>query len=212
MYSSDYDLSERIPKRYLQLVGVIMSQLPKRKVYAVKDVLNDLKKIGPTPSILEAIGSQLIYYEWTCCKTLLSDDHPVTSNLHELLQFMEHEYEEQLVSGELWRVSDTPQAALNSFLKGRSKEFLDYPLDRPADHIYGLLQTAAKNRKNEIKYYKQLAKLVRKEIKEDKENPNLWYKLRLVLWMAEGYTESSEAFKTAKKFGWSQDTSAIVAL
>ncbi|MBE0525828.1 MAG: hypothetical protein IH631_02730, partial [Candidatus Thorarchaeota archaeon] len=101
-----------------------MAQLPKRTVYAVKDVLNDLKKIGPTPSILGRIGSELIYSEWMCCKDLLSDDHPVTSNLHDLLQYMENDYEQQLVSGELWRVSDTPQAALNDFLKGRSEEFL----------------------------------------------------------------------------------------
>ena len=99
-----------------------MVQLPKRTKYAVKDVLNDLKKIGPTPSILSKIGSQLIYYEWTCCRDLLSEDHPVTSNLYDLLQFMESDYEQLLVSGELWRVKDTPSAALNDFLKGRSKE------------------------------------------------------------------------------------------
>lgn len=189
-----------------------MAQLPKRQKYAVKDVINDLKKIGATPSILGKIGSQLIYYEWTCCRELLSDDHPVTSNLHDLLRFMEHGYEQQLVTGELWRIKDTPQAAINDFLKGRSKEFLDYTLDKPADHIRGLLEMAAKNRKNEIKYFKNLEKLVKKEIKEDKENPNLWYKLRLVLWMAEKYTESSEAFKTAKNFGWSQETSTLVGL
>jgi superfamily II DNA helicase RecQ len=189
-----------------------MSQLPKRKKYSVKDVLSDLKKIGATPTILSKIGSQLIYYEWTCCRTLLSDDHPVTSNLHALLEFMEHEYEQLLVSGELWRVKDTPQAAINDFLRGRSKEFLEYPLDRPADSIRELLVTASKNRKNEVKFYKNLTKLVKKEIKEDKKNPNLWNKLRLVLWMAEKYPESSEAFKTAKKFGWSPETSALVGI
>jgi hypothetical protein len=193
-------------------VGEIMTQLPKRKKYAVKDLLNDLKKIGPTPTILSKIGSQLIYYEWTCCRNLLSDDHPVTSNLQALLEFMEHEYEQLLVSGELWRVKDTPQAAINDFLRGRSKEFLEYTLDRPADGIRELLVTASKNRKNEVKFYKNLAKLVKKEIKEDKKNPNLWNKLRLVLWMAEKYSESSEAFKTAKKFGWSPETSALVAI
>ncbi|MGY5860541.1 MAG: hypothetical protein RTU63_14315 [Candidatus Thorarchaeota archaeon] len=189
-----------------------MAQLPKRKKYAVKDVLNDLKKIGPSPNIMGKIGSQLIYYEWTCCRNLLSDDHPVTSNLHDLLQFMEKDYEQLLVSGELWRIKDTPQAALNDFLKGRSKEFLAYTLDKPADDIRGLLTTAAKNRKNEVKFYKNLAKLVKKEIKEDKENPHLWNKLRLVLWMAEKYPESSEAFKTAKKFGWTPETSVLVGI
>ncbi len=189
-----------------------MVKLPKRTKYAVKDVLNDLKKIEPSPSILGKIGSQLIYYEWTCCRNLLSDDHPVTSNLHDLLKFMEHDYEQLLVTGELWRIKDTPRAALNDFLKGRSKEFLDYPLDKSAEHIHTLLQTAAKNRKNEIKQFKKLAKLVKKEIKEDKESPALWNKLRLVLWMAENYPESSEAFKKAREFGWSPETSALVAL
>ena len=189
-----------------------MVQLPKRTKYAVKDVLNDLKKIGPTPSILSKIGSQLIYYEWTCCRDLLSEDHPVTSNLYDLLQFMESDYEQLLVSGELWRVKDTPSAALNDFLKGRSKEFLDYPLEKPADHIRSLLENAAKTRKDELKQFKKLVKLVKKEIKEDKKNPALWNKLRLVLWMVENYTESSEAFKKAKELGWSPETSALVAL
>lgn len=189
-----------------------MSQITKRKKYAIKDLLNDLKKINPTPSIMGRIGSQLIYYEWTCCRNLLSDDHPVTTNLQDLLQFMENDYEQLLVTGELWRIKDTPQSAINDFLRGRSKEFLDYTLDRPAEQIYDLLKTSAKTRKDEIKYYKNLAKLVKKEIKDDNENANLWNKLRLVLWMAENYPESSEAFKTAKKFGWSVENSGIVAL
>ncbi len=189
-----------------------MVQLSKRKKYAVKDVMNDLKKIGPTPSVLKKIGSQLIYYEWTCCQNLLSDDHPVTSNLHDLLQFMERDYEQQVVTGELWRVKDTPQAAINDFLKGRSKEFLDYALDRPTDFIYGLLKGVTKDRKEEMKQFRKLVKVVRKEIKDDKDNPNLWYKLRLVLWISEKYSESSEAFKTAKQLGWSVENSALVAL
>lgn len=189
-----------------------MVQLTKRKKYAVKDVINDLKKIGPTPSVLRKIGSQLVYYEWTCCKILLSDDHPVTSNLHDLLQYMEHDYEQQLVSGELRRVKDTPQAALNDFLKGRSKEFLDYTLDRPTDFIYELLITAAKNRKEEMKHYRKLVKVVRKEIKGDKDNPELWNKLRLVLWISEKFNEASEAFKTAKQLGWTLETSALVGI
>ena len=109
-------------------------------------------------------------------------------------------------------MKDTPTAALNDFLKGRSKEFLEYTLEKPADDIRGLLETAAKNRKNELKQFKKLAKLVKKEIKGDKNNPDLWNKLRLVLWMAEDYTGSSEAFKTARELGWSPETSALVAI
>ncbi len=212
MSSSGYYLSDRRTDTQPHLVGEIMVQLPKRKKYEVKDVMNDLKKIGPTPSVLRKIGSQLVYYEWTCCKDLLSNDHPVTSNLFDLLQFMEREYEQQVVTGELWRVKDTSQAAVNDFLKGRSKEFLEYALDRPTEFIYGLLKTVDKDRKAEMKYFRKLVKVVRKEIKDDKDNPNLWYKLRIVLWIAEKYNESSEAFKTAKQLGWSLENSALVAL
>ena len=162
--------------------------------------------------MLKKIGSQLIYYEWTCCKDLLSDDHPVTSNLYDLLQFMERDYEQQVVTGELWRVKDTPQAAVNDFLKGRSKEFLDYTLDRPTDSIHELLKIVTNDRKAEVKHFRKLVKVVQKEIKDDKDNPNLWYKLRIVLWISEKYKESSEAFKTAKQLGWSLENSALVAL
>jgi hypothetical protein len=189
-----------------------MANLPKRNKYTVKEVMNDLKKIGPTPSILSRIGSELIYYEWSCCRSLLSDDHPVTSNLQDLLQFMENEYEQLLVKGELWRVKDTPRFAINNFLRGRSKEFLEYELDRPADQIYELLKNADQNRRDELKNFRKLAKVVKKEIEDDEKNPELWNKLRLVLWIAEKYNESSEAFKTAQQLGWSPENSALVAI
>ncbi|TFG33677.1 hypothetical protein EU527_07260 [Candidatus Thorarchaeota archaeon] len=187
-------------------------QLPKRTKYAVKDLMSDLKKISPTPSIMEEVGSKLIYYEWTCCENLLSSDHPVTTNLRDLLDFMENEYENQLVTGELWRVADTPQSAINNFLKGRSKEFLDYTLDRSPEYIHDLLMVVANARKQEIKQYKQLEKNVRREIKEDSENPELWNKLRLLLWITKNYKEAADAFKTAKSFGWTSEQSKLVAL
>jgi len=186
--------------------------LSKRKQYAIKDVMNDLKKIGPSPNIMKEMGSKLIYYEWTCCENALSSDHPVTTNLRDLLDFMENTYEQQLVTGELWRMADTPQSAINEFLKGRSKEFLEYKLERPPDYIYDLLKSVEKSRKEEIKQYKKLEKNVRKEIKEDPKNPELWNKLRLLLWMTENYKEATEAFKKAKNFGWSVEKSKLVAL
>ena len=186
--------------------------LPKRKQYAIKDVMNDLKKIGPTPSIMEEVGSKLIYYELTCCENLQSSDHPVTSDLRDLLDFMENIYEQQLVNGELWRVADTPQSAINEFLKGRSKEFLEYKLERSPDYVYDLLKSMVKSRKEEIKQYKQLEKNVRKEIKENSNNPELWNKLRLLLWITENYKEAAEAFKKAKELGWSVEKSKLVAL
>lgn len=193
-------------------MGVIEMQLPKRTKYAVKDVMSDLKKIGPSPSIMEEIGSKLIYYEWTCCENLLSSDHPVTTNLRDLLDFMENGYEHQLVTGELWRVADTPQSAINAFLKGRSKEFLEYALDRSPEYIHDLLESAAEARKQEIKQYKKLEKNVRNEIKGDLKNSELWNKLRLLLWIIEDYKEATEAFKTAKSLGWTSEQSKLVAL
>ncbi|MBN2229484.1 MAG: hypothetical protein JW779_07790 [Candidatus Thorarchaeota archaeon] len=187
-------------------------QLPTRKKYAVKDVMNDLKKIGPTPSQLSEIGSKLIYYEWSCCENLLGDDHPVTVNLSDTLQFMEHGYEELLVTGELWRIKDTPQGAINDFLRGRPKEFLEYTLDRSADYIRGLLESVADERRDEIKQYKKMESAVKREIKESPKDPEVWNKLRLLLWIVGKYSEASEAFKTAKSLGWSKETSAIVAL
>jgi tetratricopeptide (TPR) repeat protein len=186
--------------------------LPTRKKYAVKDIMTDLKKIGPSPSLLNEIGSKLIYYEWSCSEQLLGDDHPITVHLSETLDFMEHGFERKLLEGEIWRVKDTPQAAINEFLKGRPSEFLEHTLDRPVEYIRGLLESVAANRKDEIKQYKRMEKSVRQEIKDDPENPELWNKLRLLLWMVGKYSEASEAFKTAKSFGWSKEKSAIVAL
>jgi hypothetical protein len=186
--------------------------LPTRKKYAVKDIMNDLKKIGPSPFLLNEVGSKLIYHEWSSSEQLLGDDHPVTVHLSETLDFMEHGFERKLLEGEIWRVNDTPQAAINEFLKGRPGEFLEYILARPVEYIRGLLESLAEERKQEIKQYKAMAKSVRQEIKDDPENPELWNKLRLILWIVGKYGEASEAFKTAKGFGWSKEKSAIVAL
>jgi tetratricopeptide (TPR) repeat protein len=187
-------------------------KLPKREEYSVKDLMNDLKKIEPSPSVLSKIGTELIYYEWNCCGQALGADHPVTKHLEELLKFTQADYEAKLVQGELWRAKDTPRAALNDFLRERPQEFMNHTLDRPVEYIRGLLQSAASARKDEKKQYRKLEKAVRKEIKEDSENPELWNKLRLVLWIVGKYSESSEAFQTARKLGWSSEESALVAL
>ncbi|MFW9958332.1 MAG: hypothetical protein ACFFCT_09675 [Candidatus Odinarchaeota archaeon] len=187
-------------------------QLPARKKYAVKDVMNDLKKIGPSPSLLGEIGSKLVYYEWSCCDNLLGNDHPVTIHFSETLEFMEHGFEQLLVEGELWRGKDTPQAAINDFLKGRPAEFLNYTLDRPADYTRDLLESIATARQEEIEHYTQMESGVRQEIEEDPKNPELWNKLRLLLWIIGKYNEASEAFKTAKSLGWTKESSGIVAL
>ncbi len=189
-----------------------MAKFPKRDKYAVKDIMRDIKKIEPSPSVLYEFGSKLIYTQWNTCQSLLGAEHPITDNFHDLLQFMQNNYEEQLVGGELWRVADTPTAALNHFLKGRPDEFLSYYFDRPADYIYALLEESEKARKEEIKKCKKYLKFVKKEIKESPDNPNLYNKLRLLLWLIGKYSEASEAFKKAKKLGWSLDERMLVSL
>ncbi len=174
--------------------------------------MNDLKKIGPSPYVLSEIGSKLVYYEWSCCRNLLGNDHPITVNFNETLEFMEHGFERMLVEGELWRVKDTPQSAINDFLKERPADFLNHILERPVDYIKGLLESTVAARKEEIDYYKQMESGVRQEIEADSENPELWNKLRLLLWIVGKYSEASDAFKTAKSLGWTKESSAIVAL
>ncbi|MHA1480773.1 MAG: hypothetical protein ACTSQZ_05075 [Candidatus Thorarchaeota archaeon] len=84
-----------------------MVRFTSRESYTVKSLMSDLKKINPSPSILHKIGTHLIYTQWTQCNQLLGNDHPVSTNFDEMLRFMKGGYEDQLVSGELWRVADT---------------------------------------------------------------------------------------------------------
>lgn len=189
-----------------------MAKFPNRDKYAVKDVMRDIKKIEPSPSVLYDFGAKLIYTQWHTCQSLLGAEHPITNNFHNLLQFMQKNYEEQLVGGELWRVADTPTAAINHFLKDKPDEFLSYFFDRPADYIRALLEEAEKARKTEIKKCKGYVKFVKKEIKESPDNPNLYNKLRLLLWLTGKYSEASETFKKAKKLGWNLDERMLVSL
>ncbi|MHA1769375.1 MAG: tetratricopeptide repeat protein [Candidatus Thorarchaeota archaeon] len=184
----------------------------KREKYSVKDLLNDLKKIEPSPSVLSKIGTELIYFEWSCCESELGSDHAVTKHLGDLLEFAQSGFEKRLVSGEFWRAKDTPRSALNEFAKGRPDEFLSHTLRRAPDYIYGLLKQAAKSRKKEIKEYKKVQRKIKKEIKADPDNPELWNQLRLLLWITGDYAESSKAFQTAKKLGWTSDATYLVAL
>lgn len=184
----------------------------KRQEYAVKDLLNDLKKIEPSPAVLARIGTEVIYSEWNTCCANLGQEHVISKHLGELLEFSQSGFERQLVQGEFWRAKDTPRSALNDFMKDRPGEFLKHIFNRPSDYIHGLLKDAQKIRKNEIKEYKSLAKKLQKEVKSDSENPELWNQLRLVLWIVGDYAESSKAFQTAKKLGWSSDETHLVAL
>lgn len=192
--------------------GDLEVSFPKRKMYSVKDVLNDLKKIDATPSITYDIGNQLIYYQWSCCKDSLGEDHPIAKNMSDLLEFMQSGYEQMLVRGDFWRTSDTPNAAFNSFLKGRPDEFISYVFEREPEYILGLLERAAHMRDAEIKKHKAIAAKLRKMIKDSSDDPDLWNELRLVLWIIGDYKKASEAFKSAQSLGWTGSVSTVVGI
>ncbi|MHA2352397.1 MAG: hypothetical protein ACXABX_04695, partial [Candidatus Thorarchaeota archaeon] len=94
----------------------------------------------------------------------------------------------------------------------RPEEFQSHCIGILSEQIQEVLQNADKSRREEKKQYKKLEKRVRAEIKADKKNPNLWNKLRVLLWILGKHNESSEAFKTAKDLGWSIESSTLVAI
>jgi hypothetical protein len=174
--------------------------------------MNDLKKLDATPSVLYDVGSELVYRELDWCRKTLGDDHLVTENLTDLMQFMQHDYENQLVTGQLWRAKDTPKSAINAFMRDKPEEFLEHSIGILSAQVQECLKNADESRRKEKKQYKKLEKRVRAEIKADKKNPNLWNKLRVLLWILGKHNESTEAFKTAKDLGWSEEASTLVAL
>jgi hypothetical protein len=190
----------------------VAARLPKRKQYTVKDLLNDLKKINATPSVLYNVGSELVYRELDWCTKTLGENHPVTQNLVALMEFMQCDYESQLVTGKLYKVKDTPNSAINAFMRDRPAEFLNHPIGILSAQIQEVLKKAEESLRMEKKQYKKMESRVRSEIKTDKKNPDLWNKLRILLWIVGKYSESSEAFKTAKDLGWSVENSTLVAI
>jgi hypothetical protein len=190
----------------------VPTKFPERKLYTVKDLMNDLKKLDATPSVLYSVGCELVYRELDWCMKTLGDDHPVTKNLQELMQFMQNDYEKQLVSGELWRVKDTPKSAINDFMRDRPDEFVNHPIGILSQQIQDILKKADESRRLEKKEYRKMVKRVKAEIKDDKKNPDLWNQLRVLLWITGKYSEASQAMKTAKEFGWSPESSTLVAL
>jgi len=197
---------------YDSLAGVFKVSLSIRKKYTVKSVITDLKKINPTPKITYDFGNRLVYNDWNACLQYWGHDHPMTKNFHEFLQFLQEGYEAQLVQGDFWRTSDTPSAAFNAFLKGRPKEFLDFQFSRTPEYIFSLLKEIKKLRSEEIKKYKKIEKKLKKMVKAEPENADLWNQYRLVLWIVEKYKESSDAFQQAKKLGWTNEQTSVVAL
>ncbi len=210
MGSSRYNLSVLVTLEYR--VGDVEVSFPKRKKYTVRDVINDLKKIDATPSIAYDIGNQLVYYQWTCCSQSLGTDHTITAYFKEFLDFLQAEYENMLVRGDFWRTNDTPNAAFNQFLKEKPDAFLDFEFERSSEYIYDLLIKASEGKKSEIKKYKLVKKNVKKLIKDNPEDADLWNELRLVLWILGDYKEASLAFKTARDHGWTGTVSSVVGL
>lgn len=186
--------------------------MPKRKNYSVKSLVLDLKKIDATPGIAYDIGNQLVYYQWTRCTQELGADHVVTKHFKEFLDFLQSEYENMLVRGDFWRANDTPNAAFNKFLKECPEEFVKYPFDRDADYIFSLLKKAEDSRKEEIMKYKSIKKNLKVLMKENPDDPDLWNEMRLVLWIIGDYKEASDAFKTARDYGWEGIVSNVVGL
>ncbi len=187
-------------------------QLPSREQYTVRDLLTDLRSIDPTPSVLDRVASEVIYFQWSCCKTDFGDQNPVTDGLSRLLAFMQGGYEQLLVNGELWRANDTPRAALNQIEKALPPEMMDYVLGRPGAYIHSVLDSAYAERQQEVMNYERLEKGIRSEIEKSPEDPDLYNKLRLLLWILGRHRESSEAFKTAKKLGWKPEASRLVTI
>ncbi len=187
-------------------------KLPKRTEYTMATLMRDVMKIGATPSVVSRIATEVIYYEWTCCLNTLGPDHALTNGLERLMKYFQEEYEQELLEGKLWRVKDTPRAAINAALKTLPPEVLEYTLCRDPQYIHDILESVRADREEEIKRYKMIEKQLRKEIDESPESPDLHNQLRLTLWLLDRYRDATDAFKKAKELGWSPDSSLVVAL
>ncbi len=187
-------------------------RLKQRKSYRVRDVIEDLKKIGATPSVTYDVGTNLVYFEYNCCERGRGLDDPITFHMKEFLDFLQHDYERQLLQGEISKTSDTPRTIFTRFAKGRPNEFMNFVFNRQPDYVFSVLRTTLKERKKEIKEYKKYEKAAKAEVKANPEDPDAWYKLRLVLWIIGKYKEASEAFQKAKRLGWKPERTPVVAI
>jgi tetratricopeptide (TPR) repeat protein len=185
---------------------------PKRDIYSIKTLLNDIKKMRPTPGVLYIIGSDIIYYEWTQAENSLGPEDPVTIHLGELLEFLQSGYEKRLIQGELRRKSDTANATINTFLKETPIEFQSYVFERSGDYIRGVLNAALTQRRREIIRYERILEGVNRDLEKNSDDPNNWNMKRLALWVLGRYDEANEAAKKAKKLGWDPKKSKVVGV
>ncbi len=189
-----------------------MSNLPDRDEYRVKDLMNDLKKINPSPTIMYDIGSNLIYHEVRACENSIGEGECITVEMNELLQFMQNDYERDLLAGRLWKSRDTPRAAINKYMRDKPDELLSHKLRAPSTKVKAILEDAARERKREKEKLATFEKAVRKMAEESPEDPELWNRLRLLLWLTGKHNEASVAFRTARKLGWKPETSDLVGI
>ena len=188
------------------------ARIPQRNAYTVKNLLGDLKKLKLTPSTLYTVGTEIIYFEWTQAREELGEQDEITIHLEELMRFMQTDYERRLLQGELRREKDTPNEAINTFLKETPIEFQSYVLKRPGPFVQGVLQAMHTQSEREIARYKRTENGIRKELEEHPKDPELWNHLRLVLWIIGQYDDASDAYKRAKIFGWDKTKSKIVGI
>ena len=187
-------------------------KLTKRDTYTVKTLLNDLKKLKLTPNSLYIVGNEVLYYEWTEATNSLGADDQITAYLQELLSFMEREYEERLIDGDIRREDDTIGATFTGYLKDTPSEFQSYSLERSGEYIRGVLMAAQSQSMRDLQRYAKIEQALQKRIKDNPKNPDLWNELRIALWIQGKYDDASEAYKKAKKFGWDRRKSETVGV
>lgn len=183
-----------------------------RSQYSIKQFLEDLKKVEPTPGTVYRIGAELIYYEWACCQRVCGDDDKLTQEYKQLLDFFEEDYEEKLITGELTENEETPASVIDHLIEDLSPDFANTVIGRPPDYVYDLLVATHEARQEELEEYSDLEEAVRKEVENHPENPDAWNELRLILWVLGEYEAAKKAMENAKKLGWTAETSQIVAL
>ena len=188
------------------------SRVPTRSTYTVKTLLSDLKKLKLTPNTLYTIGTEIIYFECMQAKETLGEDDEVTIHLQELLSFMQTDYERRLLHGELRREKDTPNEAINTFLKETPIEFQSYVLNRPGPFVQGVLQAMQTQSSRDLDRYKRTEGGLRKDLEKHPKDSELWNQLRLVLWILGDYDGASDAYKKAKKLGWDKTKSKTVGI
>lgn len=183
-----------------------------RDTYTIKSLISDLRKLRLTPSLLYAVGSEIIYSEWIQAKELFGTDSHITIQLEELLNYMQRDYEKQLIDGELHREIDTPSATLNTFLKETPIEFQSYVLQHPGSFIGGVLRASQANNDREYARLGRIEQGLRSDLAKNPRDSELWNQLRLVLWILGKYDEASEAYRMAKKNGWEKGKTKTVAI